>query len=356
MDSKKKSDYLLPETISSENVPRLWHEIADYVENDSPVLDFSRVKRIDTFGVSLINYLKKAYTSVSFINIHPRVDRLLTTFFSSTTIPEAEPQEEKADSILDYVQDKIQRFGKRAMNYISLLADEIYYTLQYFFRKRGIQPGEFNHQLFLMAYDSFPIICLISFLIGVTISITSLEQLKLLGADIYLGDLVGFAMIRELVPLMTGIILAGKIGASITAEISSMKVMEEIDALKTMGLIPEKFLMVPRLVAITVAVPLLVGMADLVGITGGVLVGEVFSNVAGNLFLEQIFKTVDLWDFLIGMMKTMVFGWVVVVTAGYKGFSVGKGAAGVGIATTQSVVVSISLIIVLDCIFAIILY
>jgi phospholipid/cholesterol/gamma-HCH transport system permease protein len=207
-----------------------------------------------------------------------------------------------------------------------------------------------------MGYDSFPVVCLISFLIGVTISISSIGQLQKLGADIYLANLVGFGMIRELVPLMTGIILAGKIGASITAEISSMKVLEEVDALKSMGIIPEKFLMVPRILAITFAIPLLIGMADLVGIFGGLLVSHFFSEIPANIFLEKVFKTVDFYDFFIGLLKTMVFGWVVVISAGYKGFSVEKGAEGVGIATTQSVVLSISSIIVLDCIFALLLY
>ena len=191
---------------------------------------------------------------------------------------------------------------------------------------------------------------------GITISITTLDQLNNFGADIYIADIVGFGMVRELIPIMTGIILAGKIGASITAEISSMKVLEEIDALKTMGLVPEKFLMVPRLIAITVAVPLLVAIADVVGIFGGVIVAKLFSGIQASAFLKEMFITVDLKDFFIGMGKTMIFGWVVVITAGYKGFSVEKGAVEVGIATTKSVVLSISLIIVLDCLFALLLY
>lgn len=241
-------------------------------------------------------------------------------------------------------------------SYTVLLADELTHTFGYLLKRRGIFPGEIGNQLYMMGYDSFPIVCLISFLIGVTISITSLDQLQQLGADIYLADLVGFGMIRELVPLMTGIILAGKIGASITAEIASMKVLEEVDALTTMAINPQKYLMVPRLLAITLAIPLLVGMADLVGIIGGVLVGHFFSDIPGNLFFNEIFETVGIEDFMVGLSKTMVFSWVVVFTAGYKGFSVEKGAEGVGMATTQSVVLSISLIIIMDCIFALILY
>ena len=135
--------------------------------------------------------------------------------------------------------------------------------------RKGVYPGETWNQMFFMGYRSFPIVCLLLFLVGVTISITSADQMRLFGAEIYIADLVGYAMLRELVPLMTGVILAGKVGAAVTAELASMSVLEEVDALRTMGVVPEKFLMVPRLLAITLVVPLLVAMADVAGVFGG---------------------------------------------------------------------------------------
>ncbi|NMD10465.1 MAG: ABC transporter permease, partial [Acidobacteria bacterium] len=164
------------------------------------------------------------------------------------------------------------RLKEEFRRFFSLLADELHYTAQYLGSRRGVLPGSVVQQFYVMGYKSFPIVALITFLVGVTISLTSAAQLRLFGADIYLADLIGLAMIKELVPLMTGIMLAGKVGASITAEISTMKVMDEIDALRTMGIVPEKFLMAPRLIAITLVVPLLVAMADTVGVAGGVLV------------------------------------------------------------------------------------
>jgi phospholipid/cholesterol/gamma-HCH transport system permease protein len=240
--------------------------------------------------------------------------------------------------------------------FFSLLADEIHYTFQYLRRRRGVLPGEVVHQIYTMGYRSYPIICLITFLIGITISLTSAAQLKMFGADIYLADLIGIAMIDELVPLMAGIMLAGKIGASITAEIGTMKVMDEIDALTTMGIVPVKFLMVPRLIAITLVVPLLVALADFVGIIGGVLVGKIALGTPTAVFIREVVAAVSIRDFMIGLGKTMVFGWAVVVAAGYKGFTIERGAEGVGKATTESVVLSIAMIIGLDCIFAFVLY
>lgn len=257
---------------------------------------------------------------------------------------------------LESIADKFLSLTENLKNFFLLLADEVFYTFQYLRKREGTYPGEVGKQFYFMAYKSFPIVCLITFLVGVTISLTSAAQLKLFGADIYLSWFVGIAMIRELVPLMTGVILAGKIGASVTAEISTMKVLEEIDALKTMGIIPEKFLMVPRLIAITMAIPLLVAIADFIGIFGGILVARLFLGTPPASFLREMSNIVHFQDFLIGLGKTMVFAWAILISSGYKGFSVERSAEEVGKATTESVVLSISLIILLDCLFAFLLY
>jgi len=257
---------------------------------------------------------------------------------------------------LENIADRFLTLVGNLKNFFLLLADEVFYAFQYLRKRQGIYPGEVGKQFYFMAYKSFPIVCLITFLVGVTISLTSAAQLKLFGADIYLSWFVGIAMIRELVPLMTGVILAGKIGASVTAEISTMKVLEEIDALKTMGIVPEKFLMVPRLIAITMAIPLLVALADFIGIFGGVLVARLFLGIPPASFLREMSNIVHLQDFLIGLGKTLVFAWAILISSGSKGFSVERSAEEVGKATTESVVLSISLIILLDCLFAFLLY
>lgn len=239
--------------------------------------------------------------------------------------------------------------------FFSLFTDELFYTGQYLRNRRGVLPGAVIQQMYAMGYRSFPIIALITFLVGVTIALTSAAQLRLFGADVYLADLIGLAMVKELVPLMTGIMMAGKIGASITAEIATMKVMDEIDALRTMGIVPEKFLMVPRLIAITLCVPLLVVLADTVGLAGGVLVGRLALGIPPLVFIKEVFRVVHTSDFLVGMGKTMVFGWAMVVGSGFKGFFISRGAEEVGTATTDSVVLSIALIIGLDCVFAFVL-
>lgn len=354
---KKGEKLLLPAELVIGNAAVLFKDLKSRDKSTALVMDFGEVDKFDSAGIAFLNYVKKHFKNVAFENVRPEFSRIFEKYLSGEKV---RPQKEEPVTVvaerIEKLGDRFWKFKNRARIYLSLLTDEIYYTFQYLVRRRGVYPGEILHQLYFMAYDSAPIVCFISFLVGVTISVTSAQQLKLFGADIYIADLVGFGMIRELVPLMTGIILAGKIGAAITAEISSMKVMEEVDALKTMGLQPEQFLMVPRLIAITLAIPLLVALADFVGIFGGMLVARFFLGIVPRVFLDEMFLIVGLGDVLIGLGKTIAFGWVVVVSAGYKGFSVERGAREVGVATTRSVVLSISLIIVLDCIFAILLY
>lgn len=346
----------LPRKFLIEDIPPLFDEIRGLRQNTRLEIDCKNMEDFDSSSIAVFNYLKKNFPGLRFTNAQPEIKKILSLFSSGRDSEDHSAGHVSMGERLQALGGKVFKFEEVLKRFFVLLADEISYTFQYLLKRRGVYPGEILNQLYFMGYNSFPIVSLISFLIGITISITSAEQLRNFGADIYLADLVGFGMVRELVPLMTGIILAGKIGASITAEISSMKVLEEVDALKTMGLIPEKFLMVPRLVAISLAIPLLVVIADLVGIFGGVIVGYLVSGIPPGVFFREMFTVVALSDFFIGLLKTLVFGWIVVISSGFKGFSVERGAVGVGIATTESVVLSISLIIVSDCVFALILY
>ena len=349
---------VLPETLSLENVSPVLKEIKQRTAGRQPFLeiDFQKVREMDSSAIALLNYLKRNYPQVSIKNLSAEWNQLSAMFPLTTESPEKPVRDGIISRWLESIADHYYSVKQHFKAYLTLLADEIYYTFQYLVKRRGVYPGEIFNQVFFMGYKSFPIVSLSALLVGITTSVISLQQLRLFGADIYIADLVGFGMVVELVPLITGIIMAGKIGASITAEIASMKVLEETDALKTMGLIPEKFLMVPRLIAITIAVPLLVAIADFVGVFAGVVVTRIVSDIPANMFLNEMFSAVDAVDFLNGLLKTMVFGWVIIITSGYKGFSVKQGAVGVGIATTQSVVLSISLTIVFDCVFALILY
>ncbi|MFO7866898.1 MAG: ABC transporter permease [Candidatus Aminicenantes bacterium] len=351
--ANEKHQILFPKNLTRAEVPDLYHEVRKSSRRVSPVLDLRNVKEFDSGGTAFLRYLKKSASGVQLKNIPPALEEALG---SPEQKPREKPEISVKDGIFTRLAEKFLAFSRRTGRFFSLLADEIYHTFGYIRSRRGVYPGAVIQQLNFMGYQSIPILCLITFLVGLTISLTSAAQLKLFGADIYLAYFVGYAMILELVPLMTGIILAGKIGAAITAEISTMSVMEEIDALKTMGIAPVKFLMVPRLIAITLAVPALVCLGDIVGILGGILVSIFFQGIPASVFIEGMLYMVNFGDFLTGLLKTLAFGWAIVIGSGYKGMFVRRGAEEVGRATTQSVVLSVTLIIIIDCIFAFFLY
>ena len=357
MDEDSAGLVILPRRLLAADIPAAFREIEAGREEGAVTVDFGGVEEFDSSALALLSYLRGCPPDVRVINVGEKLGRSFEVFMGGTPPAAcAGPDLDLPTRVLHSFSNRFLTHMKHAGRFFVLLSDEIAHTASYLRKRRGVYPGEIWKQVFFMGNKSFPITCLLIFLVGVTIALTSAAQLKLYGADIYLADLVGYGMLRELVPLMLGVILAGKVGAAVAAELSTMTVLEEVDALRTMGVVPEKFLMVPRLIAITIAVPLLVALADSVGILGGLLVGRVSLGILPSTFLREMFTAVDLEDFLIGLGKSVVFGWAVIVGSGFKGLTVGRSAGEVGRATTESVVLSISLIILIDCVFALITY
>lgn len=357
MEENKPSVVALPRRVRTGDIPAAFEQIQGRLKRGPVTVDFEGVAEFDASTLALLSYLRRCAPNIAIRNVGEGLESAFRAFLGGTPPPACEvPVPALTTRVLHSLSNRFLSHMKSIAAFFVMLADEIFHTLSYLKKRRGVYPGETWNQLFFMGYKSFPITSLLIFLVGVTIALTSAAQLKLYGADIYLADLIGFGMLRELVPLMTGIILAGKVGAAVAAELSTMTVLEEVDALKTMGVAPEKFLMVPRLLAITLAVPLLVTMADAVGIGAGVIVGRMSLGILPSSFIREMRTAVDLGDFFIGLLKTIVFGWAVIVASGYKGLTVGRSAGEVGRATTESVVLSISLIILIDCIFAFIIY
>jgi phospholipid/cholesterol/gamma-HCH transport system permease protein len=170
------------------------------------------------------------------------------------------------------------------------------------------------------------------------------------------ADLLGIGLTRELGPLMTAIMVSGRSGSAIAAEISTMKFTEELDALQTMGLDPLRFVAVPKMWAMLLCMPLLTIMADLLGILGGTLVGLVSMDIPVTTFLNQVFSALFLKDLLTGLVKSISFAWIITIIAVHRGLNFSGGAAGVGQATTSSVVTSLFGIIILDAFWGLVFY
>jgi len=202
--------------------------------------------------------------------------------------------------------------------------------------------------------NAVPIVVLINFLVGFVMAFQSAKQLKMFGANIYVADLVGISLTRELAPLMTAIIVCGRSGAAFAAELGSMKVGEEMDALRTLGLTPFGWLVVPRVVALVLVTPLLTLIADFVGIAGGLVVAIVDLDLTAQGYLIETLTAVHGWDVATGLMKSLVFSITVALVACQQGFAATGGAESVGRRTTSSVVTSLFALVLIDALFTVI--
>jgi phospholipid/cholesterol/gamma-HCH transport system permease protein len=201
---------------------------------------------------------------------------------------------------------------------------------------------------------ALPIVSLISFLIGLTLAYQAAVELRQFGADIYVADLVGLSIVREMGPMMTAVILAGRTGAAFAATIANMRANEEIDALQTLGISPVSFLALPRLVALGVMMPLLALYANAVGIIGGMIVASGILQIPPSAYWIETKGIIDLHDVTTGLIKATTFGLLIGLAGCLCGLRADRSAAGVGRAATSAVVTSILLIIVADSLFAII--
>jgi phospholipid/cholesterol/gamma-HCH transport system permease protein len=203
--------------------------------------------------------------------------------------------------------------------------------------------------------DALPIVGLISFLLGLIMAFMSSVQLQQFGANIYVASLVSLAMTRELGPIMTAIIVAGRSGSAFAAEIGTMKISEEVDALFTMGFDPTRFLVIPKILASVAVVPLLTLFSNVFAILGGLIVGVFMLDLTANAYILQTIETLTLFDVFWGFLKSAVFALLIAWIGCLRGFQVRGGAASVGHATTSAVVSSIFLIILTDSVFAVLL-
>lgn len=203
-------------------------------------------------------------------------------------------------------------------------------------------------------FDALPIVGLLSFLLGVVVAYQGADQLRQYGANIFVADLVGLSMLREFAPLITAIIIAGRSGSAYAAQIGTMSVTEEIDAMRTLGIAPLDLLVLPKIIALLIALPLLTVFADVLGVFGGMIMARAQLGVGFGEFLDRFVKAVSVTAYLIGICKAPVFAVIIAVVGCFQGFRTKGGADSVGRQTTRSVVQSIFLVIVADGMFSVI--
>lgn len=203
-------------------------------------------------------------------------------------------------------------------------------------------------------FNALPIISLLSMLVGVVVGYQGADQLIRYGASIFIADVIGLSMLREFGPLMTAIIIAGRSGSAYAAQIGTMAVTEEVDAMITLGIEPMEVLVLPKVIGLLIALPLLTVFADILGVVGGMLMAQQKLGISFSEFLDRFVKAVSVTTLMIGIAKAPVFAAIIAIVGCYQGFRTRGGADNVGKQTTRSVVQAVFLVIVADALFSVV--
>ncbi|MBD3289272.1 MlaE family lipid ABC transporter permease subunit [candidate division KSB1 bacterium] len=325
--------------------------------NASLRLDLTEIEDIDSAGVAFLDEVivdnSTDDRSIRLINVPDDIQDSIDSF---TTIDLPEEAPEARRGFYEYLDDKLRIYRKNFISLLFLVADVFYWSVVGLFRWKGQRKGSLIQQSLLIGVDALPIVVLISFLIGFILALQSAAQLRQFGANIFVADLIGIAMLREMGPIMTAIVVAGRSGSAIASEIATMVVTEEIDALQTMALNPIRFVVVPKFHAITLTMPMLTILSNLVGILGGFVIAVTYLQLSAAAFFNELLTVLFLKDVMTGLFKSVVFAWIIVIIGCYFGMQVKGGAEGVGKSTTASVVASIFFVIVADSILGLIFY
>lgn len=236
------------------------------------------------------------------------------------------------------------------MEFLGLI---VFTKLHYLKSYKNIRFKEIAFEINESSIKALGIIALTSFLIGLVVAYQSAYQLKIYGANIFIVDMLGISILRELAPLITAIVIAGRSGSAFSAQIGAMKITQELDAMRTMGFDPYIFLVMPRILALMLMMPFLIFVADVMGLLGGALVASVDLGISFNLFIERFNEAVAVKHFFVGLVKGPFFAFLIASIGIYRGLVVKDDTQSIGFNTTKSVVESIFAVIVCDAIFSI---
>jgi len=321
------------------------------------VIDMGRVDRLDTFGAWLLERLTRSFTArgcdTKVIGLKVDYRALIDEVHGVKPARKAEHRGGTLASTIASVGENIVSVGHSFGAMVNMLGALVVVLARIVSHPRRFRLTSMVHQLDNVGWRAVPIILLITFLIGCIIAQQGIFHFRKFGADIYVVDMVGILVLRELGVLIVAIMVAGRSGSAYTAELGSMKMREEIDALHTMGFDPIEVLILPRIVALVIGVPILTFLGSMAALYGGGLVCWLYGGIDPDIFLSRLKEAITLDHFKVGLIKAPFMALIVGVVACVEGLAVKGSAESLGLQTTASVVESIFLVIVLDGLFAI---
>ena len=347
--------------LTIDEAPALWKRVTELLEhvaaNQRVQIDNGNVEVIDGACMALLvhlrNELKARQVACEFTGGSPAVRRIVDLYGGRRRRARARPVRRGRNAVEQVGQATVDFFQEivAMLDFIGELAASAWASLR---DPRRVSVHDISLTMERAGADAAPIVLLINLLIGFVIAYQSAGQLQQFGASIYVADLVGVSMTRELGPLMTAIILCGRTGAAFAAELGTMKVSEEVDALRTLGFLPMSYLVTPRVLGVLIIAPLLTFLADGVGIIGGLLVGKWTLDITPKAYWIETLSAIKPWDIWSGALKSVVFGAAIALIACQQGLATSGGAEGVGRRTTSAVVMILFALILLDAVFTLV--
>ena len=344
------ADFCLSGQLELASVSLLWQQARSRVAG--PVrIDASNVTACDGAGAALLFDLIQRGATIT--GLAPEFQRLLdaTEPDKPLAVKKTVPRKPLLIRAGKFLHDWLVE-SREQITFIGAITADLADLIRH---PKNLRVQDFLRQCELTGANALPIISLIAFLIGVILAFQSALPLRQFGAEIFVANLLGLSLVREMGPLITAILLAGRTGAAFAAEIGTMKINEEINALETFGFDPVRFLVVPRILAGVLMAPLLTACAEIVGLTAGALVLEGF-GIPFATFFNQVAASTRLGDFVGGMIKAAVFGLEVSAIGCLRGLATGAGASAVGSSTTRAVVQTLVILVITDGLFAMLFY
>jgi phospholipid/cholesterol/gamma-HCH transport system permease protein len=357
--SERVADLRFHGTLRLSSAAELWKTLREHAKAAQPEtrlnFDLSDVTSVDGAAMALLVQVRaelhQRNVECELVNAPDSVQDLVRLYRGDAQV-KPRPKR-KAKSLFEQVGDATVHILEEAKGAFSFLGDLVIELREVIRAPRTANFSEVAPTMERTGADALPIILLINFLVGLVMAFQASVQLKRFGANILVADLIGISMTRELGPLMSAIVLSGRSGAAFAAELGTMKVNEEIDALRVLGLSPLRYLVLPRVLGMFLVLPLLSLFADAVGILGGLVVGLTRLDLTTTSYLRQTFHAVKLWDVYSGAFKAGIFAIAIALIACQQGLAASGGAEGVGQRTTAAVVSSLFTLILIDAVFTV---
>ncbi len=338
------------------SIEKTLHAAADDVQAQSIVWDLTELESMDSALALLIakniENAKNSDKEVRLSAMKSDVEKMLAMAQEHAHFG-ADFRPDKKNILHAIGVDSAERVTK-SLAFLSFFGEMSVIFFGSFFHLRHIRWKEMTFEIYESGIKALPIIMLTMFLIGIVVAYQSASQLKLYGANIFIVDMLGISILRELAPMLAAIIVAGRSGSSYAAQIGVMKITEELDAMRTMGFDPYAFLVLPRMLALVIMMPIMIFFADIAGIIGGMLIAKIELGLTTTIFMERFVEVVSVKHFWIGLLKGPFFAMLIATIGIYRGLQVKNDTQSIGFNTTKAVVESIFAVIICDAFFSII--